>query len=303
MSQSKGLDENVTRRACDQRTWGTTITKKLKEPRELIHLNDFKIEAILRTHVTALLRGCEVSREILWLFDTGGKRLRPRFVLALIKDLLNSASLQSNLSGESTSSGVEVAAAVELLHIASLVHDDLPCLDDASERRGHPAAHIKFGQARALLIGDLLPMLAAISIAGALWIPSQIRIDILFKLAQAYQKLCEGQMQELLSNTTSDEFIKVAGNKTGALFSFTLEAAALIAGSDSKTVAIFRDLGLHIGIYFQGLDDLADGDAIIHTGVMDDLRKRILAGLNDAEKLSGCALPMLRAIVKEAIAL
>lgn len=264
-------------------------------------MNDYNIEAILRTQLSDLLSGCEMSREVLWLFDTGGKRLRPRFVLALIQDLLNTTSTHTNASSELPSRGVEVAAAIELLHIASLVHDDLPCLDDALERRGYPAAHIKFGQAEALLIGDLLPMLAAISISQALWMPAQIRMDIISRLAQAYQKLCEGQIQELRSNTTIDDFMKVAGNKTGALFSFALEAAALIAGSDSKTVTIFRDLGLHIGIYFQGLDDLADGDAIIHADAMKDLRQKIIGGLHDAEKLLGGSLPGLRTIVKEAI--
>lgn len=254
----------------------------------------FILETTLREKIRDLLIRCSALGEVLWLFDTGGKRLRPRFIMAILQDLMS----QTEASGQL---GLEVAVSVELLHIASLVHDDLPCLDDAQERRGHPAAHIKFGEAQALLIGDLLPMLAVRSILDAEAVSPGKKNTLIDIATASYQRLCEGQMQELSAKGNLDEFIKIAANKTGALFALCLEAGAVLANSDIKLRQILRDLGLNIGIYFQGLDDIADGDAVIHADAMNDLRIRIEEGLEAAEKTTNRSLSNLRALIKEAI--
>lgn len=257
-------------------------------------MDTFGLETTLREKIKELLSDTIVLEEVLWLFDTGGKRLRPRFITAILQDL-KPETAASRLSG------VEAAVAVELLHIASLVHDDLPCLDDAKERRGYPAAHLNFGEAQALLIGDLLPMLAVRSLLNAGTVSPNNKTTLIDIAVNSYQRLCEGQMQELTGKETLEDFIQIAANKTGALFAFSLEAGAVLADTDIKSRHIIRDLGLHIGIYFQGLDDIADGDAAIHADAMNDLRLRIIAGLEAAEKSTSRLLGNLRALIKEAI--
>ena len=144
-------------------------------------------------------------------------------------------------------------------------------------------------------------MLAVRSLLNAGTVSPNNKTTLIDIAVNSYQRLCEGQMQELTGKETLEDFIQIAANKTGALFAFSLEAGAVLADTDIKSRHIIRDLGLHIGIYFQGLDDIADGDAAIHADAMNDLRLRIIAGLEAAEKSTSRLLGNLRALIKEAI--
>ena len=123
----------------------------------------------------------------------GGKRLRPVLALNIAEDL-----------GCNPSSILPAAAALEFLHAASLVHDDLPTMDDDSLRRGKPACHIQFGEATALLCGDILPTLAFTSVANVN-LEDEQKFRIINILSEAYRNLCNGQQLDILPDKSLSE--------------------------------------------------------------------------------------------------
>jgi len=192
----------------------------------------------------------------------GGKRLRP--ILALTAARAGDAGLEELL---------RPAAALELIHTYSLIHDDLPAMDDAPLRRGKPSCHAAFGEAIAILAGDALLTLAFEELAGepsgAAW--AERRLAALASVARAAGSLgmVGGQAADLeaerLAPEEADEkrLESIHTRKTGALIVASLELGGILSGLDPAALSRLRRYGRAIGLAFQIADDLLDveGDA------------------------------------------
>lgn len=178
----------------------------------------------------------------------GGARVRPRLCLAV-----------AHACGDGESPLAEAAAtAIELLHCASLVHDDLPCFDDAATRRGRPTVHKAFGQPLAVLAGDALIVLAFESLAGAgQSAPARLPalLGVISRSVGLPGGIVAGQAWECESACVVSDYQRA---KTGALFVAAAAAGALAAGADP---APWRNLGEFLGEAYQVADDLRDACA------------------------------------------
>ena len=195
----------------------------------------------------------------------GGKRLRAFLVRT-----------GARLAGAEESGALLAAAAVEMIHAYSLIHDDLPAMDDDEMRRGKPSCHVAFGEATAILAGDALLTLAFELAADARVHPDPaIRCELVRAMAQAAGGggMVGGQMIDLAAQHGTVDYALIAeleGMKTGALIAFSCEAGAILAGRDAQFRNALRDFGYDIGLAFQVIDDLLD---VI--GIEADLGKKV----------------------------
>ena len=161
---------------------------------------------------------------------------------------------------------VDAACAVEMVHAASLFLDDLPCMDDALERRGRPALHVQYGEDVALLASVALLSLAFRTVAACEGIRPDARNEIVTLLADTIGPcgLVQGQFQDLRANPhahDAEALTAVNELKTGALFQAAMSIPAIAAGADRSTIDDLRTCAGHIGQAFQLRDDLEDGVA------------------------------------------
>jgi farnesyl diphosphate synthase len=184
----------------------------------------------------------------------GGKRLRAFFVLA-----------SSTLFKVSPSSALRVASAIEFVHAYSLIHDDLPAMDDDDLRRGKPSCHRQFDEATAILAGDALQALAFEVLAHeATHGDSAVRAVLVAELAKAAgaQGMVGGQMLDLLAETQPDLSIgaitRLQRLKTGALISFSCTAGAILGKAAEPLRAALAAYAHDLGLAFQIVDDLLD---------------------------------------------
>ncbi|MDR7034175.1 farnesyl diphosphate synthase [Mesorhizobium sp. BE184] len=183
----------------------------------------------------------------------GGKRLRPFLVL-------ESAAL---FSGE-RAAALRVAAALECVHCYSLIHDDLPAMDDDDMRRGQPTVHKAFDEATAILAGDALLTFAFDILADeATDIPAERRTDLILALARAAGPggMAGGQMLDLQAERSKPDeagIITLQAMKTGALIRFACEAGAILSGASSEDRERLGEFGSAVGLAFQLADDLLD---------------------------------------------
>lgn len=175
-----------------------------------------------------------------------GKRIRPMLSLALATDL-----------GLSIGALLPAVAGLELLHCASLMHDDLPAIDNDDMRRGRPSCHKAFGESTALLAGDLAVPLAIHGVCSA-DLKSGQRAQIANELAVAYVQLCNGQQLDLMTGTARGELTELYAKKTGALFGAACAIAMIAADATPDLVAEARRFGLELGVLFQLQDDAID---------------------------------------------
>ena len=186
----------------------------------------------------------------------GGKRLRPFLVIETARML-----------GGDPKAAIYVAAALECVHCYSLIHDDLPAMDDDDMRRGQPTVHIAFDEATAILAGDALLTFAFELIADADNPASaEIKLELVRRLALAAGAggMVGGHLLDLAAETTSQseaEIMTMQAMKTGALLRFACEAGAIVAGADAETASRMRHYGTAIGSAFQLADDLLDATA------------------------------------------
>jgi farnesyl diphosphate synthase len=181
----------------------------------------------------------------------GGKRLRGFLVLE-----------GTRLLGIPEVRAVSAAAAIEALHAYSLVHDDLPCMDDDDLRRGQPTVHRKWDEATAVLAGDALQTLAFELLCDPALGSAEVRIALVGGLARAsgIDGMVLGQALDIAAETagralTLDEITALQAGKTGALIGFAAEAGAVIAGADP---APLRRYAAALGLAFQIADDILD---------------------------------------------
>jgi farnesyl diphosphate synthase len=183
----------------------------------------------------------------------GGKRLRPLLVLAA-----------SEAVGGQAEAALRAACAVELIHAYSLVHDDMPCMDDDVLRRGKPTVHVKFGQAQALLAGDALQALAfELLVPEAAGIPDRVQAQLCRLLAQAagHAGMAGGQAIDLASvgrALDESELREMHRRKTGALLEGSVMMGAACGQPSDAARAGLAAYGAAIGLAFQVVDDILD---------------------------------------------
>lgn len=182
----------------------------------------------------------------------GGKRLRP--VMAL---------LAADACGGDWDSALPAACAVEMIHAYSLIHDDLPCMDDDDLRRGRPTCHKAFDEATAVLAGDAL-LTYAFEVVARYVKPAEAALGCVRELAWAAgpNGMVGGQMADLLAEGRSDgsaeELERIHRRKTGALLRASLKMGAIIAGASAEQLEAVDRYGQAVGLAFQIVDDLLD---------------------------------------------
>ena len=184
----------------------------------------------------------------------GGKRVRPFIVNECCRML-----------GGDISRSMPLACAVELVHVYSLIHDDLPCMDDDDLRRGKPSNHKKFGYANALLAGDALLTRAFSVIAETTSLDAETKAEAvrLLALAAGDRGMIGGQIMDLIGETEKLEFrslLKLHSHKTAALIECSALLGALAAGyrEDSDEAKALSEYAVKVGIAFQVIDDVLD---------------------------------------------
>ena len=184
---------------------------------------------------------------------SGGKKIRSTIILDTGKLLNVSEKKVLNL-----------CAAVECIHSYSLIHDDLPCMDNDSMRRGKPSAHKKFGEATAILAGNSLLTLAFEIIADDKNFLSPIKKNKIIRLLSncaGHTGIAGGQELDLKFENKKKKLTQILDmqrKKTGKLFSFCLQSVAIIANKKKNDISIFGKLGEEIGLLFQLADDFLD---------------------------------------------
>lgn len=253
----------------------------------------------LRTEIEALLSQARLSLPMIshprlnaanerfteataYALGTGGKRVRPVLLLAIAR----------MLGGQTVPSAKAAAAALEWIHTYSLIHDDLPCMDNDDERRGKPTLHRKFDEATALLVGDALLTDAFRMLA--LMEPAELsrRLCLVLSRAAGSQGMVLGQVLDLalvgpeqVGGLTSDHLNQIHLLKTGQLFSAAVEMGFLCGvGSHAELIPFgpfaaladtAKEVGLRLGLAFQMVDDVLDEDGIVE--VLGLVRAKTLA--------------------------
>ena len=186
----------------------------------------------------------------------GGKRLRGFLVLE-----------SARMLGVAEGRALAAAAAIEALHAYSLIHDDLPCMDDDDLRRGHPTVHVKWDEATAVLAGDALQTLAFELLCDEGLGSAEVRMALVQGLARASgaEGMVLGQALDIAAETAAvplslEQITALQAGKTGALFGWAAQAGAVIAGADTGPLGRYAAA---LGLAFQIADDILDvtGDA------------------------------------------
>jgi geranylgeranyl diphosphate synthase type II len=202
----------------------------------------------------ARTRPSRIHEAMRYSLQAGGKRLRPVLVLAA-----------TDLFGHDSYDPLPAAVAVECVHTYSLIHDDLPCMDDDDLRRGRPTAHRQFDEATAVLAGDAL-LTHAFALLGFHYVTvPELATALVCELATAAgsERLIGGQMEDLLAekkaDATADELEFIHLNKTAAMIEAALVMGGLCGRTRSGTdLDVLRQLGRHVGLAFQIIDDILD---------------------------------------------
>ncbi|MGX7092225.1 polyprenyl synthetase family protein [Hutsoniella sourekii] len=195
----------------------------------------------------------EMIKPMLYSLQGGGKRLRPLLLLAVIQ-IQDPERLQAGMSS---------ALALEYIHTYSLIHDDLPAMDDDELRRGQPTSHIQFDEATAILAGDALVTDAFGLIAEDESNPPALVVQLLNLLSKAAGSvgMVAGQLKDMQAEDQeiSYEALKqIHQLKTGCLFTFAIQAGALIAGMEPSDMKVLLKFAYHYGVAYQIHNDLAD---------------------------------------------
>jgi geranylgeranyl pyrophosphate synthase len=190
---------------------------------------------------------------IRWSLFAGGKRFRPALTIAA-----------GNCFGASTEKLLATAAALEMIHTYSLVHDDLPAMDDDDLRRGQPTCHVKFDEATAILAGDVLQTLAFQAIAEDENLSAEIRVKLVSEIARAAGTpagMVAGQIFDLAAEgkpISGEDLQRIHERKTGALITASARAGAIIAEASEKELGAISVYAAQLGLLFQIVDDLLD---------------------------------------------
>lgn len=194
----------------------------------------------------------DLSEVILYSVQAGGKRIRPLLLLELIQAF----------GLELAEAHYQVAAALEMIHTGSLIHDDLPAMDDDDYRRGRLTSHKKFGEDMAILAGDSL-FLDPYGLLARAELPSQVKVDLISELSLASGSfgMVAGQVLDMQGEGQAislEDLKTIHANKTGKLLTYPFVAAGLIAEVEQSVQDKLRRIGELLGLAFQVRDDILD---------------------------------------------
>lgn len=208
-----------------------------------------RIEKILQSYMDAL-PASNVRSAMEYSLMAGGKRIRPNLLYTVLRGY-----------GVDEAKGDCFASALEMIHTYSLIHDDLPAMDNDDLRRGRPTCHKQFDEATAILAGDGL-LTYAFQVASASELPAEVTVQCIHYLAKlsGIEGMIHGQDLDMNESETSDwKYLKTVHYfKTGCLLSVPLMMAATIAGKDNDCVLMWHQTGSKIGLAFQIQDDILD---------------------------------------------
>lgn len=228
------------------------VKMKSKELTDFTQQYRSLIEQYLQQYLSSLAGNPYLIKAMSYSVMAGGKRIRPLLMLAVCQDL----------GGKITKGALTAAASLELLHTYSLIHDDLPEMDNDDLRRGQPTNHKVFGHAAAVLAGDALLTNTFAWLASADLQPTEL-LKMVEKLAQAAgaQGMVSGQMSDILGEKkklTLAELQQLHQQKTGALLLYACQAGTILAQADKKIEKLITEYGQAFGLAFQIYDDILD---------------------------------------------
>ncbi len=211
-----------------------------------------KIEAHMYEKTRALKGPKSLADSMLYSLEAGGKRVRPLFVAAVCETFKQPQQAMYT-----------VGAAIEIIHTYSLMHDDLPCMDDDDMRRGKPTNHKVFGEALAVLAGDALNSFAFGLVAKMPDVSAEQRLELVQMLSDGAgaEGMVGGQVLDMEGEKrqlTLEELEEIHINKTGALLRFSIESGAVLCGASQEERQSLVDYAHHIGLAFQIQDDILD---------------------------------------------
>jgi geranylgeranyl pyrophosphate synthase len=224
-----------------------------------------------------------------WSLFAGGKRFRPALLIAVGEAF---GARRENL--------LSTAAAIEMIHTYSLIHDDLPAMDDDDLRRGRETCHVKFDEATAILAGDVLQTLAFQTIADDANLPETIRVKLISEIAKAAGTpigMVAGQQLDLEAERREisiAELETIHNHKTGAIISVAARSGAIVAEAEGEEIAAISNYAAQLGLLFQITDDLLDAtqtsEVLGKTAGKDERAQKAtyvsLYGLEKAQKLA-----------------
>ena len=229
--------------------------QKASRPMSDNWMNEYKllVEAEIERLVPELI-DCDytaVNDAARYSLTLGGKRIRPIILLECAK-----------IFGGSIKEALTFAVALEMIHTYSLIHDDLPCMDNDDMRRGKPSCHIKYGEDTALLAGDTL-LTEAFNIAANATIDANIKVKAIAILAKraGLHGMIGGQVLDLSfekTKPTLEQLKEMCRMKTGCLISAAAEIGAVVAGADDEQIALISQYAFNVGLAFQIIDDILD---------------------------------------------
>ena len=231
------------------------------------------IMAELTNQIEVLAIPASLKSSMDYSLQAGGKRIRPILLLAVMHEI-----------GEQHPDALKAAAAIEMIHTYSLIHDDLPSMDDDDLRRGMPTNHKVYGEALAILAGDALLTYSFGIISRLEHVSSddKIRLIDLMSVSSGAEGMVGGQVLDIEGEEKSlalEELEQVHRLKTGALLTFSILAGAILAGAAPHEILALSKFGEHLGLAFQIQDDILDV-----TGTSEELGKT--AGKDESSEKS-----------------
>lgn len=210
------------------------------------------IETRLPDYIKELEAPETIKEAMLYSLKAGGKRLRPILVLALL-----------HTYGKREELGIATACAIEMIHTYSLIHDDLPCMDDDDLRRGKPTNHKVFGEAVAVLAGDGLLTQSFSLIVNDPYCSLENKLRLVSELVNAAgaQGMVGGQIADMQGEAKAlslEELQSIHENKTGKLLQYSIISGAILADAPENDIEKLRKIGYHLGLAFQIRDDILD---------------------------------------------
>lgn len=222
------------------------------DEKELFFENKLRIEKFL-DNLLSIKTPNKLQEAMRYSVLVGGKRLRPS--LTYITSELGPKQIKSETVDV-------VAASVELIHCYSLIHDDLPSMDDDSLRRGNPTCHVAFGEDIAILAGDALQTLSTDIIVRCPDLSDNEKVNILKEISSAcgWSGMVEGQLIDISNDRSlkEEDLDNMHKKKTGELIKASLVVGCILSGINKDQIKIMKDYGEKIGLAFQIIDDLID---------------------------------------------
>lgn len=210
------------------------------------------VDTIMPSYIERIEAPEIIKESMIYSLNAGGKRLRPILLFATL-----------HAFGKDEKQGLDVACALEMIHTYSLIHDDLPSMDDDDLRRGKPTNHKVYGEAVAILAGDGLLTHSFEIIANSKELSDNLKTNIIAFLAQAAgpSGMVGGQVADLLGENKElnvEELEYIHEHKTGKLLRFAVVAGAIIAGASKEQLEYLDQFARHLGLAFQIKDDILD---------------------------------------------